>query len=114
MGGSILRRYDESAGSQQGDTSMTDIRIAIVGDHDPTRETHIATDGALQHAAAALGVTLATEWIPTDECRTGTSVLQLKYYHAVFLGPGAPYRCQDGAFAAVRFAREQGWPFFGT
>jgi CTP synthase (UTP-ammonia lyase) len=93
---------------------VTDIRIAIVGDHDPARETHAATDAALQHAAAVLGVKVAADWIPTDECQTETSVLQLKYYHAVFLGPGSPYRSQDGALAAVRFAREQGWPFFGT
>jgi CTP synthase (UTP-ammonia lyase) len=93
---------------------MADIRIGIVGDYDPARETHTATDAALEHAAAALGMTVAAEWIPTDELQTETSVLQLKYYHAVFLGPGAPYRSQDGAIAAVRFARELGWPFFGT
>jgi CTP synthase (UTP-ammonia lyase) len=93
---------------------MADIRIGIVGDYDPARETHTATDAALQHAAAALGTSVASEWIPTEELQTETSVLQLKYYHAVFLGPGAPYHSEDGAIAAVRFARELGWPFFGT
>ena len=53
---------------------MTDIRIAIVGDYDPARETH---------AAVALGVTVAPDWTPTEEYQTETSVLQLKYYHGV-------------------------------
>lgn len=94
---------------------IRETRIAIVGDYDPTRDSHQATDAALRHAAEALGVTIAAEWIPTEELESdGAAATRLAAYHAVFLGPGAPYRSQDGAIAAVRFAREQGRPFFGT
>jgi CTP synthase (UTP-ammonia lyase) len=88
--------------------------IAIVGDHDPERESHRATDEALQHAAAALGLAVSSDWIPTGALEGDAGGAALERYDAVFLGPGAPYRSTEGAFAASRFAREQGGPFFGT
>ncbi len=93
---------------------MSRTQIAVVADYDPAKDTHQATEAALQHAAAALDVRLAVEWIPTEEFESAGSVLQLKFYHGVFLGPNAPYRSQAGALAAVRFARELDWPFFAT
>ena len=42
------------------------VTIAIVGDHDPSAETHRATDASLDHAAAALGVDLVgVDLLPT-------------------------------------------------
>ena len=41
------------------------IRIGIIGDYDPTFPPHTATDAALGHAAAALGLAIAVEWLPT-------------------------------------------------
>jgi CTP synthase (UTP-ammonia lyase) len=42
--------------------------IGIIGEHDPGNETHVATDDALGHAAAALGIALrffvATLFVP--------------------------------------------------
>jgi CTP synthase (UTP-ammonia lyase) len=90
------------------------VTLAIVADRDPEKESHRATDAALQHAAAALGVSLTAEWIATEAVEPGSAAGLLAPYDAVLLGPGAPYRSGDGAFAAVRFAREQGWPFFST
>jgi CTP synthase (UTP-ammonia lyase) len=92
---------------------MVDTKIAVVGDYDPAKESHPATGESLKHAAAALGLALVTDWIPTQEL-AGADTDRLRDYSAVFLGPGAPYRSKNGALAAIRFAREQGWPFFGT
>jgi CTP synthase (UTP-ammonia lyase) len=89
-------------------------RIAVVGDYDPEREYHKATNDALEHAGHALGVSVLGDWIPTDSLDADNAPVRLNRYDAVFLAPGAPYRSGDGAFAAIRFAREQGWPFFGT
>jgi CTP synthase (UTP-ammonia lyase) len=88
--------------------------IAIVGDYDPDKESHRATDEAMQHAAHALGLVVTGDWIPTEALEVEGRTAVLEGYDAVFLGPGAPYRSTEGAFAAIRFAREQGWPFFGT
>jgi CTP synthase (UTP-ammonia lyase) len=89
-------------------------KIAIVGDFDPQREHHQMTNESLEHAGNALGVMVTGDWIPTDSLHAGVHPAKLERYDAVFLAPGSPYRSMDGAFAAVRFAREQGWPFFAT
>jgi CTP synthase (UTP-ammonia lyase) len=94
---------------------VPEIRIAIVADFDPAKEHHRATSEALQHAAAASELLVATDWIPTEELEAaGAATSRLARYDAVFLGPGAPYRSERGAMAAIRLARERGWPFFGT
>lgn len=89
-------------------------RIAIVGDYDPEREYHKATNDALEHAGKALGLSVLGDWLPTDSLNPENVAARLSRYDAVFLAPGAPYKSSDGAFAAIRFAREQGRPFFGT
>ncbi len=90
------------------------VRIAIVGDFKPQVDYHRATNESLEHAAHYLGLTAVGDWIPSDSLQPGTVGTKLERYDAVFLAPGAPYRSQEGALAAIRFAREQGWPFFGT
>jgi CTP synthase (UTP-ammonia lyase) len=90
------------------------VSIAIVGDYDPKREYHQATNDALEHAGTALGVAVLGDWIPTDLLDFDDPATRLARYDAVFLAPGAPYRSSVGAFAAIGFARKQGWPFFGT
>lgn len=47
------------------------VRIAIVGDRDPTNLTHLATEASLDHAAAALGVDLSRRWVPTPDLAAG-------------------------------------------
>ena len=89
------------------------VRVGIVGDRDPNNVTHIATDEALHHAGASLGVAVETEWLPTDflEGRAAGSVRRLD---AVLCSPGSPYRSFDGALEAIRVAREENVPFIGT
>jgi CTP synthase (UTP-ammonia lyase) len=93
---------------------QSQVKIAIVGDHRPGVEYHQATNDSLEHAGAQLGLMVVGDWIPTDSLRPDARPVRLEQYDAVFLAPGAPYVSQGGAFAAIRFAREQGWPFFGT
>ena len=42
------------------------IRIGIIGDYDRTRESHLATNEALKHAAERLSLTADSIWLPTD------------------------------------------------
>jgi len=90
------------------------IKVGIIGDYDPNRRYHIATDEALGHAATALSVSLASSWIQTQSLETGTVAATLRPYHALWCAPGSPYQSMAGALQAVQFAREQGWPFIGT
>jgi CTP synthase (UTP-ammonia lyase) len=85
---------------------MTSTLIGIVGERDPDFPQHIATDAALEHAAASLGVELQAQWIPTTD--------ELPAVDAIWCAPGSPYRSLDGALAALRHGREHGVPTLGT
>lgn len=87
------------------------IRIGLIGDHDPAVPAHQAIPRALALAADAVGVTVAHEWVPTDEI---TADARIAAYDALWCVPASPYRSTDGALRAIRFAREQGRPFLGT
>jgi hypothetical protein len=38
------------------------ITVGIVGDQDPNNPTHTATEEALEHAGASLGIPVLAEW----------------------------------------------------
>jgi CTP synthase (UTP-ammonia lyase) len=90
------------------------LKVGIIGDYDPNRWFHIATDGALGHAAAALSVPFESFWIPTQSLADGLIDATLKSFDALWCSPGSPYKSMNGALRAIHFAREQGWPFIGT
>jgi len=89
------------------------IRIGLIGDYQSTSETHRATDSALRHAAARLGLPLDVTWLPTaslDPLPNGI----LDTYDALWCAPGSPYQSMSGALNAIRWAREHELPFLGT
>ncbi len=90
-----------------------EIEVGIIGEYDPNRPYHIATNDALNHAAAALSVSLKSSWIPTQSLGNGSIETRLKPFHAL-LCASVDYKGMNEALQAIRFAREQGWPFIGT
>lgn len=90
---------------------MPALRLALVGDHDPSVVAHQAIPRAIAGAAAALGIRVAHEWVPTEEIGDASRVAA---YDAIWCVPASPYRSMDGALRAIRFAREHGRPFLGT
>ena len=87
------------------------LRIALIGDHDPAVLAHQAIPRALALAAAAAGVAVAPEWVPTEEI---THDARVAAFHALWCVPASPYRHTGGALRAIRFARERHRPFLGT
>ncbi|WP_442230394.1 CTP synthase C-terminal region-related (seleno)protein [Serratia quinivorans] len=87
------------------------VRIALVGDYQPQAVSHQAIPIALQLTATHLNVDIQSHWLPTESI-TATSVLQ--DYDAIWVVPGSPYNHDDGAFMAIRHAREQNIPFLGS
>jgi CTP synthase (UTP-ammonia lyase) len=55
---------------------------------------------------------IETEWVPTDEVNDPAT--RLARFDGIWVAPGSPYRSQDGALAAIRYAREHGTPLYGT
>jgi CTP synthase (UTP-ammonia lyase) len=90
------------------------LRIGIIGDWDPARSSHVATNEALGHAANALGVALEVSWLPTPALDHPDGTMRLEAYDALWCAPGSPYESMEGALAAIRFARERDCPFIGT
>lgn len=88
----------------------TNSTIAVVGDYGAERPTHKATQQALEHAVRP---PLRFEWLATDAAAEMDDA-ELASYAGLLISPGSPYRNMDGALKAIRVAREQGVPLFGT
>ena len=89
------------------------LKVGIIGDYEPDLRYHIATEEALEHAAAVLSISLTSSWISTLSLEKASVINILKPFHALWCAPG-DYKSMNGALQAIKFAREQGWPFIGT
>ena len=89
------------------------IKVGIIGDFNPDYHSHITTNEAINHAAAALGISVEVRWLPTISLEEKpASILEL--FDALWCSPGSPYQSMEGALQAIRFARERDYPFIGT
>jgi CTP synthase (UTP-ammonia lyase) len=84
--------------------------IAILGEFNPEFPPHPATDAAMQHSARRLGVALHGKWLSTTEIRQES----LKPYAGIWIAPGSPYKSLENTLLAIRYARENAVPCFGT
>lgn len=89
----------------------TVIRIALIGDYDPQVTAHQAIPIALGRVAEHSGLNVQFEWLATDRINDD---MPLKDFDGFWCVPASPYRNEDGALRAIRFAREQQRPFLGT
>ena len=88
--------------------------LTVIADFDSTSRSHVATNDAIAHSAAALGTAIAPQWVGTAELTGGEGVKRLTGVRGIWIGPGSPYASMDGALAAIQFARERGIPLLGT
>lgn len=88
------------------------LSVAVIGDFDPTFTPHPATNEALHHAAASLGVEVRIGWQATKPLESDLGAVRAA--DALWCAPGSPYGSLLGALAALRHGRENGVPTFGT
>ena len=88
------------------------VKIGIVGDFNPKYRSHIATNEAISHAGDAVGISVDVQWLPTKALEEQPATLE--QFDALWCSPGSPYQSMEGALEAIRFAREQDYPFLGT
>lgn len=93
---------------------MKVVRVAIVGDFDRSKRSHWATEAALFHAAARVGVAVEPRWVPTPAVARSTAAQTLGGFHAIWGAPGSPYASMDGILAAIEYARGRNVPYLGT
>ena len=87
------------------------IRIALIGDYDPQVTAHQAIPVALGLVAEHLNRDVQFQWLPTEQIHADTPLGEFDGFWCV---PASPYKSEDGALRAIRFAREQQRPFLGT
>ena len=92
-------------------SAIQPLRIALVGDVNPDVIAHKAIPLAIDDAAAVLALTVEYEWLATRNIQSADA---LSGFDAVWVVPASPYQNADGAFIAIRHARETGLPFLGT
>lgn len=90
------------------------VKIGIIGDLDKNHPSHIATDAALNHAAAILSVAVDCSWLSTRMLEQEGVDTTLKPFDGLWGAPGSPYASMEGALLAIRFARERNRPFVAT
>jgi CTP synthase (UTP-ammonia lyase) len=93
---------------------MGTVRVAIVGDFNRGKHSHWATEAALFHAGARLGVAVEPHWIPTPSLEPPGEVQRLANFDGVWGAPGSPYASMAGILNAIRYAREHDVPYLGT
>jgi CTP synthase (UTP-ammonia lyase) len=89
---------------------MKTTRVALLGEHNPAGETHIATAEAIRHSAAFLGEDVSGEWISSSQI----SAEALDSYDGLWVAPGPPHLDIERSLRAIRYAREEGIPVFGN
>jgi len=88
-------------------------RIAIIGDYDNRRPSHVATNDALKHAATYLSEKITTQWLPTKLLEKNEFLYRLHAFDCVWGAPGDP-ESSVGYINAIRFARQNATPYLGT
>ncbi|MCK9634780.1 MAG: CTP synthase [Methylobacter tundripaludum] len=84
--------------------------IALLGEYTPTFPPHISTDAAIRHARNLLNVEVAVDWVSTEDI----SPTLFEQYSGIWVAPGSPYKSMELTLWAIRYARENKIPCFGT
>jgi CTP synthase (UTP-ammonia lyase) len=84
--------------------------IAILGEYQPTSETHLATDLAIADSSSQLTVEVEGIWVSTEDINTSL----FDIYSGIWLAPGSPYNNMDNLLWAISYARENNVPCLGT
>ena len=91
---------------------MNSLRIALIGDYNPSVKAHQAIPRALALASEG-DIDCHWEWVHTSTLMGDLSD-RLADYDGVWCVPASPYANTRGALNAIRFARETGRAFLGT
>ena len=89
------------------------MRIAIIGDYDQVRPSHVATSECLQRTSSYLSKQIVTEWLPTRSLETDQTLEKLNEFDGIWGAPGV-HNSSLGYINAIQVARERDIPYLGT
>lgn len=84
--------------------------IALLGEFTPSFPPHLAINAAIEHAKAAVGLDINADWVSTADI----DQTLFERYCGIWVAPGSQYKNLDNTLPAIRYARENGIPCFGT
>jgi CTP synthase (UTP-ammonia lyase) len=84
--------------------------IAILGEYQPTFETHLATNLAIADSSSQLTIEVERNWISTEEI--DPSLFDI--YSGIWIASGSPYKNINKMLWAIAYARENNVPCLGT
>lgn len=90
----------------------TSLRIALVGDYNPSVIAHQAIPEAIRLSADTLGYPAEAVWIHTASI--SNSEASLRDFDGIWCVPASPYASMEGALQAIQYAREFQRPYLGT
>ncbi|MBW7475314.1 hypothetical protein K0T92_11195 [Paenibacillus oenotherae] len=88
------------------------MRIGIIGDFNPVYLSQQATNEALIHSIAGMGVQMEFDWIPTASIAEQLDTITTTY-HGFWIAPGIP-ESVEGVLQIISYAREHDVPLIGT
>lgn len=85
-------------------------KIALLGEYTPTFQPHLSTNQAIKHSCDQLKLNIVSEWISTENIDSRL----FEHYSGIWVAPGSPYKNMEKTIWAIRYARENKIPCFGT
>lgn len=84
--------------------------IALLGEYTPTFPPHASTNVAIEHSRNLLGLDITARWVSTEDIDQKL----FEHYSGIWVAPGSPYKSMEKTLRAIRYARENKIPCFGT
>jgi CTP synthase len=89
------------------------VRIAVVGKYTDLVDSYKSVQEALIHGGIANEVGVEIEWLSAEEFESGDPADALGHVHGLLIPGGFGPRGVEGMLNTIRWAREEGRPFFG-
>lgn len=90
-----------------------EVKIGLVGKYVELKDSYKSISEAFIHAGAANDCKVKIEWIHSESITEENVEEKLKDLRGILVAPGFGQRGIEGKIAAIKYARENGVPFFG-
>ncbi|MCL2560179.1 MAG: CTP synthase [Turicibacter sp.] len=89
-----------------------EVKIGIIGDYTELPDAYFSINEALRHAGYAFKKKAKISFISAESLKENTAN-QLSHLDGIILPYGEENQAEEGKLAAIKYARENGIPFFG-
>jgi CTP synthase len=90
-----------------------EVRIALVGKYVELKDAYKSIQESLVHAGASNECKVHVSTIHSESLNDENCMDKLKGFDGILVAPGFGHRGIEGKISAIRYARENGIPFFG-